>query len=292
MSSIAEIRHHINVVQNTGKITRAMYLISSGKMKRAMRMHDQNLLYLQRLRTDIRYIVEHMGEKVRNPYYREHGKKAGYVVIAGDKGMCRDYNSELLKYAKTVISSEDHETKKLFTIGYIASDFFKKIGMEPDLSFVHMIHYPSLENARDLTATLCKLFRSKELDEVYIIYTIMEKLDQMKQVSLRILPVIKEDFSDAAVLRDYSGTLKFHPSVSGVLDALVNHYLVGLIYSALVQSYASVHFARMTAMDSATRNANDMLEQLRLELNRARQGVITQELFEIVSGSDAIRRRE
>ena len=98
MNSIAEVRHHIGVVRDTGKITKAMYLISSAKMKKAMRMHDQNLIYLRRVRSGIRFIIESSNIKIRNPYYRQHGKKAGFLVIAGDKGLCGSYNSEHCYY--------------------------------------------------------------------------------------------------------------------------------------------------------------------------------------------------
>lgn len=285
MSSIAEVRHHIKVVRDINKITRAMYLISSAKMKKAMRMHDQNLIYFGRVRSDIRYIMENMGHPIRNPYYRQHGKKTGYVVIAGDKGLCGGYNSEVLKLARRTIQDGVHEQRYLFTIGHMAGEYFDRLGMNPDVKFLHVIQNPSLQNAREITTVLCKLFRDKELDEVYVIYTVLEKLGQLKPTVLRLLPVLQEDFQDAPVLQTQSSELEFHPSAAEVLDAMVPHYLVGLVYTALVQSYASEHSARMSAMDAATRNADDMLGHLSLDLNHARQSVITQEITEIISGN-------
>jgi F-type H+-transporting ATPase subunit gamma len=285
MSSIAEIRHHIKVVRDTSKITRAMYLISSAKMKKAMRMHDQNQLYFTRVRSDIRFIMDNIGESIRNPYYRQHGKKTGYVVIAGDKGLCGGYNSEVLKLARRTIQDGVHEERYIFTIGHIASEFFMRLNMSPDVNFLHVIQDPSLHNARQITSTLCKLFRDKELDEVYIIYTVLEKMGQLKPRVLRLLPVLKEDFGDAPILHAPTSPLMFHPSAEEVLDTMVPHYLVGLVYSALVQSYASEHSARMSAMDAATRNADEMLGRLNLEFNHARQAIITQEISEIISGN-------
>lgn len=285
MSSIAEIRHHIKVVRDINKITRAMYLISSAKMKKAMRMHDQNLIYFTRVRSDIRFIMDNAQESIRNPFFRQHGKKAGYVVIAGDKGLCGGYNSEVLRLARRTMQDGNHEQRCLFTIGHMASEYFLRRGMNPDVNFLHIIQDPSLANARQITSTLCKLFRDKELDEVYIIYTVMEKVGQLKPTVLRLLPVLKEDFDHTPILHAPTGELTFHPSASEVLDSMVPHYLVGLVYSALAQSYASEHSARMSAMDAATRNANEMLEKLSLEMNHARQAVITQEISEIISGS-------
>lgn len=285
MSSIAEIRHHIKVVRDTGKITKAMYLISSAKMKKAMRMHDQNLIYFTRVRSDIRFIMDNVEQNIRNPYYRQHGKKTGYVVIAGDKGLCGGYNSEVLKLARRTIQDGVHEQRCLFTIGHMASEYFMRLNMSPDVNFLHVIQDPSLHNARQITSSLCKLFRDKELDEVYVIYTMLEKVGQLKPTVLRLLPVLREDFDDAPLLHAPTSSLKFHPSAAEVLDAMVPHYLVGLTYSALVQSYASEHSARMSAMDAATRNADEMLGRLSLQFNHARQAIITQEISEIISGN-------
>jgi len=284
MSSVAEIRHHIKVVDDIHKITRAMYLISSAKIKKAMRMHDQNLVYFLRVRSDIRFIMDNMEHPIRNPYYRQHGKKAGYVVIAGDKGLCGSYNSEVLKLAKKTILDGVHEQRSLLTIGHIAGDFFSRLGMHPDVKFLHVIQDPALRHAREITSLLCKLFRDKELDEVYIIYTVLEKVGKLKPTVLRLLPVLQEDFVDADILHA-PASLTFHPSAPEVLDAMVPHYLTGLVYSALVQSYASEHSARMAAMDSSTRNAEEMLDELSLDLNHARQSIITQEIAEIISGN-------
>ncbi len=285
MSSIAEVRHHINVVRDINKITRAMYLISSAKMKKAMRMHDQNLIYFTRVRSDIRFIMENVKSSLANSFFREHGKKTGYVVIAGDKGLCGGYNSEVLKLAKRTIQDGVHDQRRLFTIGHMASEYFSRLGMNPDVNFLHVIQDPSLENARQITSSLCKLYRDKELDEVYVIYTVLEKVGQLKPTVLRLLPVLNEDFMDAPILHAPTSPLTFLPSASEVLEAMVPHYLVGLVYSALAQSYASEHSARMTAMEAATRNADEMLGRLSLELNHARQAVITQEISEIISGS-------
>ena len=284
MSSVAEIRHHIKVVDDIHKITRAMYLISSAKIKKAMRMHDQNLVYFLRVRSDIRFIMDNMEHPIRNPYYRQHGKKAGYVVIAGDKGLCGSYNSEVLKLAKKTILDGVHEQRSFLTIGHIAGDFFSRLGMHPDVKFLHVIQDPALRHAREITSLLCKLFRDKELDEVYIIYTVLEKVGKLKPTVLRLLPVLQEDFVDADILHA-PASLTFHPSAPEVLDAMVPHYLTGLVYSALVQSYASEHSARMAAMDSSTRNAEEMLDELSLDLNHARQSIITQEIAEIISGN-------
>lgn len=284
MSSMAEIRHHIKVVRDTSKITRAMYLISSAKIKKAMRMHDQNLIYFNRVRSDIRFILENVGGPLSNPYFRQHGDRIGYVVIAGDKGLCGGYNSEVLKLARrTILEKGDQRT--LFTIGHMAADYFNRLDIPSEEDFIHVMQDPSLNHARRITLTLCEQFRSKKLDQVYLVYTVLKKMGQLEPTVLRLLPVLPEDFADAPVLHAPITELTFHPSAPEVLDAMVPHYLTGLVYSALVEAYASEHSARMAAMDAATRNANEMLDRLSLAFNHARQAVITQEIEEIISGN-------
>ncbi len=284
MNSIAEVRHHIGVVRDTGKITKAMYLISSAKMKKAMRMHDQNFIYLRRLRSGIRFIMESSDFRIQNPYYRRHGNKAGYLVIAGDKGLCGSYNSELLRLARRTILEGGGDCRAVFPVGHMAKEELSRLGLPVNADYVHVIQDPVLDNAREITLRLARLFRSKELDEVYVIYTIMEKVGQWQPTVMRLLPILPEDFRQADVYHAPTG-LSFYPSAPEVLESMVPDYLTGMVYSALVQSYASEHNARMTAMDSATRNAGDMLQKLSLELNHARQAVITQEISEIIGGS-------
>ncbi|MEG0766834.1 MAG: FoF1 ATP synthase subunit gamma, partial [Clostridia bacterium] len=239
MSTIAEIRHHIHVVEDTRKITRAMFLISSAKMTKAMRMHDQNASYFQRVRSDIRFMMENTDGGLNNPYCRQHpGKQVAFLVIAGDKGLCGGYNSEVLKLALRVIEAGDYKQRSLFTIGHEAADFFYRRNMNPDINYLHIIQDPSLFHARRLTSELCRLFRQKYLDEIYVVYTVMEGIGKLKPTVLRLLPVIPEDFHDAQILHAPTASLAYHPSASEVLEAMVPHYLVGLVYSALVQSYA------------------------------------------------------
>lgn len=285
MPSIQEIRHHISVVQDTSKITRAMYMISSAKMKRAMRMYDRNLLYFRKVRSVIRFLLENTDSDVTNPYFQQHpGKRAAFLVIAADKGLCGGYNAEILKLAKKTIEESDHVEKSIFTVGYVASDYFERLGMHPDVHYLHIIQDPNLDNAREITYELCGLFRSKHLDEIYVIHTRMLDGALTPQV-VRLLPILEKDFTSAKVLHEHTGNLIYHPSPMDALEEIAPHYLIGIVYSTLVQSFASEQRARMTAMEAATKNADEMLAKLKLDLNHARQSLITQEITEIISGS-------
>ncbi|GHU67453.1 ATP synthase gamma chain [Clostridia bacterium] len=286
MGALQEIRHHRKVVEDTRKITRAMYLIASAKMKRAMRMHDQNEQSFERTRSDIRFILESMFTPTSNPFFRPHGENTAYLVIAGDKGLCGGYNHEVLKLAEATIEQTPPDKRSLFTIGHMAADYFTRKGQHPDVHYMHVIQDPTLRNAREITTELCYLFTQKALDNVYVVYTQLRNGSVLKPMAHRLLPIFHEDFMDAAPIGRPVHGLTYYPSRFEALDMMVKHYLIGWVYSALVQAFASEHFARMTAMYSATHNADEMLSRLNIQWGHARQAAITQELTEIIAGAE------
>ena len=285
MSELVEIRHHIKAVEDTRKITRAMYLISSAKVKRATKLHDQNALSFERVRSEIRLILDSIHSPLRNPFFGWQGDKTAYLVIAGDKGLCGGYNHEVFKLADRVMAETPPELRSLFTIGHMAAEYFQWKGMNPDVHYLHAIQEPTLRHARSITSELCWLFSEKILDNVIVVFTQLNADGTMKPTAKRLLPIFKEDFSDAAPLEPTAGALTYHPSRDEALDMMVTHYLIGWTFSAIAQSHASEHFARMTAMYSATHNADDMLQKLNIQRSHARQQAITEEIIEIVSGA-------
>jgi F-type H+-transporting ATPase subunit gamma len=284
MNSVAEIRHHIKVIEDTSKITRAMYLISSAKMKRAMRVHDQNMKFFDQVRRGIRFVLDNSEQPLNSHFFREHGKNAAYIVLAGDKSLCGGYNHQVLRHALEAIRNGGHGRVRLFTVGHMATEFFVRNGFQPDNRFEHVGQNPSLRNARNVTARLIDIFLSKDVDEVNVVYTMMQGAT-MSPTVLRIMPLLAKDFADVESLHEKVSDFTFYPTPSEVGEAMANHYLMGLVYSALAQSYAAENRARMTAMDNATRNAGAMLDQLRLDMNHVRQGAITQEITEIIAGA-------
>ena len=284
MNTVSELRQHAQVVEETRKITRAMYLIASAKMKKAARLKANNSLFFDKVRSDMLYMLDHAGSQITNSYYRSKGTRAGYVVIAGDKGLCGDYNSAVCALAERAMADGAHERKALFTIGHMADEYFLRRGMNPDVHYDYIIQAPRLQHARAITAQLRDMFRRGELDEVYVIYTRQRKAGSPKPEAMRLLPVLHEDLEDARELGSPANVVEYYPSVNDVFESALPHYLVGMFYSALVESYASEQYARMVAMDSATRSADELLAKLKLQMNHARQALITQEISEILSG--------
>jgi F-type H+-transporting ATPase subunit gamma len=284
MSSIAEIRHHIRAIGETAKITRAMHLIASAKMKKAMQAHDQTVQYYSLVRSNMRFILDNAPVDFRSDFYRANGRRACYLVIAGDKGMCGGYNHDVLKLAYKEVLDTRHLNTRLITFGHMATDFFNRRGVVVNESFLTAVQNPTLDQARELAAQLCARYKKEEFDEVFVIFTQMLKGGITKPTRLSLLPITKHTVKDAPMHTPTAG-LQFWPSASNVLDSMAQHYVVGVIYSCLVQSFASENRARMTAMESATRNADDMLKKLQLRLNHARQAAITQEINEIIGGN-------
>ncbi len=252
-------------------------------------MHERNRTYFQRVRSDIRFIIENSHAQLEHPYFQpRQSKSVAFLVIAGDKGMCGAYNDDVLKLARRTIEQTEHEQVAIFTIGQTAGVYFHRLGMQPDVQYLHISQNPMLHSAREITTELCDLYERHLLDEVYVVYTHMHSTTSLKPTVLRLLPIVAEDFAEVEVLHSQTAELKYYPSEHEVLQKLVPQYLIGLTFTACVQAYASEHCARMTAMDASTRNADDMLGRLRLELNRARQADITQELTEIIAGANSV----
>ena len=285
MSSIAEIRHHIKAISETAKITRAMHLIASAKMKKALQAHDQTVQYYSLVRSNMRFILDNAPDDFHSDFYRANGKRACYLVIAGDKGMCGGYNHDVLKLAYREITDTRHLNTRLITFGHMATDFFRRKGVIVNASYLTAVQNPTLDKARELAAELCKRYKRDEFDEVFVIFTQMLKGGIMKPTRVSLLPITKHTVKNVPAMHTPTSGLQFWPDASGVLDSMAQHYVVGVLFSCLVQSYASENRARMTAMESATRNADDMLKKLRLQQNHARQAAITQEINEIIGGN-------
>ncbi len=285
MSSIAEIRHHIKTIDDTAKITRAMHLIASGKMKKAMRAHEQTMRYYSLVRSNMRFILDNSPEGFKSGFYRDFGDRACYLVIAGDKGMCGGYNQDVLKLALRTVKESTHVNARLVTFGHMATNFMQRQGMRVDESYLTAVQNPTIDIARELGAKLCRRYRKMEFDEVFIIFTQLLKGGVTKPTIVRVLPITRQTVEDAEPMHAPTGGLDFAPSQAEALDAMAQHYVSGVLYSALVQSFASENRARMTAMESATRNADDMHRKLMLSLNHARQAAITQEINEIIGGN-------
>ena len=292
MESMRDIRTRKASVQKTMKITKAMYLMSSAKLKKARARLDATVPYFMKLQDTIADILAHspemediyFTEEVMEPA-KEDGKKRGYIVITSDKGLAGAYNHNVIKLAEAELAKSSDNT--IFSIGVSGKHYFRKhegLGTV-DTEFSYAAVEPTIWRARDLMEHVLKLYRDGQLDEVYIIYTKMRNAISMEAEMLRVLPLTKHMFNHEEDAGDFTNT--YLPSPQAVLEQIVPNYAIGLLYGAMIEAFASEQNARMTAMDNATTNAEEIIKDLTLLYNRVRQAAITTELNEVVSGAAA-----
>lgn len=281
MHNMNEIRHHIRAVEQTRKITNAMHLISSARIKKIMPQVEYNRRYLTHVQEAMRHVLA-ASESFDHIYLRERGAKhTTFVVMAGDKGMVGAYNSDILKFALPYIQQAPQH--RLITMGIMAARFFEKQGLTPDMEIIGASQDPSLIYARHLTQDIFRLYDEHKTDRVYIIYMSFVNSVKWEPRIVQLLPVTTDHLE--GVKKDVG--MIYHPSPEEVFHLLVPQYSIGILNGALMQAYASEHCARMNAMESATRNADEILKKLRASYNIARQSAITQEITEITGAAMA-----
>ena len=295
MANMTEIRSRMKSIQETMKITNAMYLISSTKLRKAREKLDATAPYFELLQSTIKDILFHSPD-INHTFFdqrkkiKPEDKKRGYVVMTADKGMAGAYNHNVLKLAQERLAQGNDNT--LFVIGQMGRKYFTKKNVRIDKEFLYTAQDPSMWRARNIAETLVDLYRKEKLDEIYIIYTKMVTPLKAEPEIIQILPLKRQSFEEMNVeLEKYHKIADYSPSPKVVMDHLVPNYVKGLIYGALVESFSSEQNARMMAMQGATESAKDMIRELSLLYNRARQAAITQEITEIVSGAKAFQKK-
>lgn len=290
MASIKEIRTHIKSVEQTLKITNAMFLISSSNLQKARKQLTDVEPYFQKIGTTISDILHHSPE-INHVFFdkRTHippeKRKIGYIVITGDKGLAGAYNHNILKLAEEKLRQSPNTS--LFVVGQVGRSYFMEHGIPIDVEFLYTAQNPNVGRARDMAETMLELFRREQLDEVYMIFTRMVNSFQMEPTIHKLLPLDPDAFPQEEETSSYNRDVAYVPSVKAVMDRLVPGYVKGDLFGALVQSYCSEQNARMTAMKFSSDNARAMLQTLNLSYNRARQTAITQEITEVVGGAQA-----
>ena len=298
MANIREIQDRIKSINDTKKITNAMYLISSSKLKRAKKSLSDTEPYFFALQSSIAKILEHTDStQVRQKYFEEGmttpeaERKKAYIVVTAEKGLAGAYNHNVIKIAEKEI--EKHPNSKIYIIGQVGMHYFEHRNVEFSHSFKYTIQNPTLSRARSIAETLLDSYLRDKVDEVYIIYTKMINSMSSEAEMLKLLPMDKGDFKTDELLETGERTeYEFMPSSDVVFDTIVPNWLSGLVYGALVEAYCSEQNSRMMAMQSSTDNANEMLRDLNVVYNRVRQAAITQEITEVISGAKAQKSKK
>lgn len=311
MANAKEIQNRIKSIQDTMKITKAMYMMSSMKLRKARIKLENTEPYFDGLQKEISDILlhfpdmEHLYFDNRDSDKEEKVKKKGYIIITGDKGMAGAYNHNVIKEAQRLIGNDTNH--KLFVVGELGRQFFYGQHENVAKEFVFSTNNPSIHRARVMTEYIMDLYNREELDEVYVVYTRMINSMREEVQIERILPLkthefIKKEMIDASLIGEGNYDRKaldeadewffIYPSPHEVLEKLVYNYVTGFLYGVLVEGSASEENARMMAMQSATDNAEKMLAELSIEYNRVRQAAITQEITEVIGGAKALKKKK
>lgn len=294
MASMKEIRSRIKGVDDIMKITNAMYLISSTKVQKARRNLEATTPYFNKMQETILDILKHSGEGFEHKYFdtrpeipREE-RKFGFVIVTGDKGLCGAYNHNVIKMSEQILAK--HPGSKLYVVGSVGRSYFTKKKYDVDQDFLYAAQDPTFYRARSIAEEIVDLFEKGELDEVYIIYTKMISSMAAEPKVIPVLPLHRADIEGRVKDDEYNSYAVFSPSPEAVMDMVVPNYVKGIVFGTLVQSFCSEQNARMMAMQSATDSAEEIITDLNLSYNRARQAAITQEITEIVAGANAMKK--
>ena len=277
--STKEIKNRIRSMESTKQITKAMEMVAASKLRRAQAQVANSRPYFEILRATIDDIVKNNLD-FSSPYLKERPvSKMLYIVIAGDRGLAGGYNSNILKLVMSEIKGKD---ATVLPIGKKAVDYFKSHNVPVLTDSYAEAADVSIGDCFSISKQLCNAYKAEDFDEIRIAYTNFVSVLSQTPASMRILPLACEETEEK---KAPTMVTMYEPSDEEVFDAIVPEYLGGVLYGALCESRASEQAARRTAMDSATSNAEEMIADLSLKFNRARQAAITQEITEIVAGS-------
>jgi F-type H+-transporting ATPase subunit gamma len=287
MSGGKEITGQIKSIENTKKVTSALEMVSASKIRKSQDLMKATRPYARMMRR----IVGHLGKanpEYRHPFTLVHDevKKVGYIIVSTDRGLCGGLNSNLFKLVLRNMSEWKGQGAEIsmVTLGKKAFAFFKNVKVEIAAHASQLGEKPQIADLIGVIKTMLDAYRDRQVDRVYIVYNDFINTMAQKPVVEQLLPLPETDDEEVRDIWDYI----YEPDAETLLDSVLVRYIEALVYQAVLENLASEHAARMIAMKSATDNATDLIGELKLAYNKARQASITQEISEIVSGAAAV----
>ena len=292
MASMRDIKRRRGSIQSTQQITKAMKLVSTVKLQKA-KLHAENAKpYFQHMYQTVFSMLQRSGN-IQHPYLQPgESEKKAVIVITSNRGLAGGYNSNVVKL---ILNNPEFKKEDvvLYTLGRKGRDSLVKKGYEVKADYSDIVEALEYDRASDICKQLLEDFANGEIGEIYIAYTVFKNTVTHIPTLTKLLPIEMEDKEEAeeVVEEETEGKvapMNYEPEEEDALDIIIPKYVTSIIYGAVTEAIASENGARMQAMDSATSNAEEMIESLSLQYNRARQSSITQELTEIIAGADAI----
>ena len=285
MASMRDIKRRKGSIQSTQQITKAMKLVSTVKLQHARAEAERSKTYFDCMYETVNNILSRVGDMDHKYLVKGNAIKKAVIVITSNRGLAGGYNSNIVKLV-TRHEGWKKEELQIYAVGNKGRESLARSGYEISEDLSHIVEEPTFADAMQLSERLLELYAAGKIGEIYLAYTSFKNTVSHEPTMLRLLPVDHEHHAS----RGNGGNtlMNFEPNDEQALDMIIPKYVTSLIYGALKESIASENGARMQAMDNATSNAEEMISDLTLKYNRARQGSITQELTEIIAGAEAI----
>jgi F-type H+-transporting ATPase subunit gamma len=278
-AGLIAIKRRIKSVTNTRKITKAMGLVATAKLRKSREKLLINEQFYDLTVEIMKNILDNYEEKSIYTHGNKSSKKL-YIVFTSETGLCGAFNGNVISKAVELVKS-DKENSIVMVVGQKGKNYFNRLKYDTAAEYVDVPDIPTSKEAGIIAQHALRLYKKGEVGEINVVYTKFVSAVKMTVLTERLLPI---PFSSGYMPND---TLNFEPNIDEMLDEYINLYLKELVMYCMFNSKASEHSSRMNAMDSSTKNANDLLNKLNLQFNRIRQSVITQEISEIVGGAEA-----
>ena len=284
MAKTQDIKRRIRSVKNTMQLTRAMRMVAAAKLRRAQERMMSARPYVYGMTRVLRSLAARANPE-EHPLLQVHGdKKIEIVVLTADKGLCGAFNSGIIRTAEQFAEEQSGKELSWNTVGKKGRDYFRR-RFELKRERTDLFRTVEFEAAKEISADLIERYIDHDLDQIYLVFNEFKSAIQAKPVVLQLLPIEPEQIADGEVADEYI----YEPSAEELFAELLPKYVENQVFQAMLESVAAEHAARMTAMESATNNAADLVDSLTLTMNRVRQASITTEIIEVVSGAEALK---
>jgi len=283
-----DIKRKIKSVNSTRQITKAMELVSTAKLKRAKDRMNLTKPYFETVIEAVQGIIESEKSLKHEFTTKREVRNTLYICITGDRGLCGGYNVNAMKTVLNDVKEIEHA--KIITVGRKASGFFRSNGFEVYEAFEGISEKPKFTDAQTIGRMALSLYQQEKVDEIKFVYTSFVSTINQEPVMLKLLPVERREEEDQGEVNDEDYEfITYEPSPEEVLSFIIPKYISSTVYGGLIESAAAEQAARRVAMESASNNADEMIDSLTLSFNQARQAAITQEIAEIVGGAEALK---
>ena len=283
MANLKDIQQRIKSVGSIQKVTKAMKMVAAAKVKRAQERMEISRPYSKNVQDLICRILPEISSSNIDLIEKRDIKKKGFIVITSDRGFAGSFNSSVIRLAEKEVEKFGKDNVQLFCLGKKASEHFSRRNYNIKESFYDFWKDMNFDTASDIAEAIINSFINKEVDEIHVIYNRFRSLASQDLMMEKVLPI---DFTENYNVKNYN--YDYEPSRESTVNILLPKHLKVQMWQQMLESYSSEEAARMIAMDNATENAKEIIKELKLEFNKARQAAITTEMLEIVGGAEAL----